>query len=176
MKTVAGFAALGLLLLLAQAAASWFPDVFRPDPLLVFALVMGLRGSSLSSLVLAFGAGVAVDVQSGSPLGLYALLRVTACVVTRAFDGALYLRAPAPWAIFVAGYALVDVVLMALCLHWFVGETGLGWSALLVRTPGSALATALVSAPVLWAFRRLDVESGRDPGWGVLASGTRARP
>ncbi len=50
MKTVVWFAGLGLVLLLAQGAASWLPETLRPDPLLVFALAMGLRGSSVSSL------------------------------------------------------------------------------------------------------------------------------
>ena len=176
MRSAFGFAVLGGVLLLAQAVASLLPGLFRADPILVFALVMGLRGSSTTALLLAFASGLAVDVLSGSPLGLFALLRATACVATRAFDGALYLRAAAPWAIFVAGYTLADALLLGLCLLWFVGDTGLSWLALLLHAPGAALATALVAAPVLWAFRRIDQDSGRESAWGFVASGTRSRP
>lgn len=175
MKTVAWLLALGLVLLLAQGAAGWLPGALRPDPLLVYALALGLRGSSSISLLLAGGAGLAVDVWSGSPLGLFALLRATACVATRMLDGALYLRAPAPWTFFVAVYSVVDALLMALCLHWFVGDVTLSWSALLTRAPGAALTTGLCAAPVLWAFRRIDADAVRESGWGFLATGTRAR-
>ena len=176
MKTVVGFAVLGLILLLAQGAVSWLPETFRPDPLLVFALAMGLRGGSVSSLLLACAAGVALDVWSGSPVGLFALLRSTACVATRAFDGALYLRAGLPWTFFVATYTVVDALLMVVCLQWFVGDASVAWGPFLLRLPGAALASGLLAAPVLWAYRRIDADAVRETGWGFIASGTRARP
>jgi len=175
-KAVVWFAGLGLVLLLAQGAASWLPETLRPDPLLVFALAMGLRGSSVSSLLMACAAGVAVDVWSGSPVGLFALLRTSACVATRAFDGALYLRAGLPWTFFVAVYSVFDALLMVLCLQWFVGDASLAWGPFLLRLPGAALATGLIAAPVLWVYRRIDVDAGRESSWGFIASGTRARP
>jgi cell shape-determining protein MreD len=175
-KTVVWFALLGLILLLAQGAASWFPETLRPDPLLVFALAMGLRGGSVSSLLLACAAGAALDVWSGSPVGLFALLRSSACVATRAFDGALYLRAGLPWTLFVAAYSVVDALLMVLCLQWFVGDATLAWGPFFLRLPGAALATGLIAAPVLWAYRRIDADAVRETGWGFIASGTRARP
>ncbi len=177
MKPLLRLLGLGLVLLLAQAAASrGLPEGFRPDPLLVFALAMGLRGSSTSSLLLAFGFGLTVDVLSGAPVGLFAMLRATACVVTRAFDGALYLRAALPWAIYVAAYAVFDGLLMGLCLYWFTPAAALSAGALLLRAPGNAIATALVAAPVLAVFRLLDADSVRESGWSLIEPGTRARP
>ena len=171
MKERALLVAVGLALLLAQAVVQGvLPAAFRPDLVLVYALALGLRAGSSFGLVLAFGAGFAVDALSGAPLGLFALLRGTACVATRLFDGALYLRAPGPWAIFVAAYAVADLALMGVCLHWFAPEAALPWADLVLRAPGTALASAIAAAPFLALFRRLDSEGGREGGLGLIAS------
>lgn len=174
MKARALLVGLGLCLLLGQALLQTIlPPPVRPDLLLVYALVLGLRAGSSFSLVLAFLAGFAVDALSGAPPGLYALLRGTACAATRAVDGALYLRAGGPWAVYVGAYVVVDLLLLGLCLAWFAPEGAPPWSSLILRAPGVVVSTALFALPVLALFRRIESESSRDAGLGMLAGSPR---
>ena len=174
MKAVAKLAGVGLALVLVQLLiAAALPPQIRPDLVLMFALALGLRGGT-RRLLLAFALGFLVDVFSGSPPGLFALLCGTACAVTRGVDRALYLRAPVPWAASVAGYTLVDGLLLGLTLRVLLPESALGWWALLSRLPGEVLLTALAAGPFLILFLRLDVDAepdGRRAGLGLI--GTR---
>lgn len=164
------------LLLFQVLAIAVLPDSFRPDLILVFALAMGLRSRGLGPLVWAFAAGFAIDTLSGSPLGLYALLRGTACAASRLLDRALYLRAAGPWAIYVLGYAVVDALLMGVILRLFAPEAAISWGALVLRLPGMALTTAVLAAPLLGLFRWADSDPAREPGFAVSAlPGSRAR-
>ncbi len=178
MKFVLTLGGVGLVLLMLQGVVSTaIPVGIRPDLILIFALALGLRAGSSSGLVLAFLAGFAIDALSGAPLGLFSLLRGTACAATRAFDRALYLRAAGPWAIYVFGYSIADALLLGVCLRSFAPETALGWSQILLQAPGAALATALVAAPLLGVFRLLDADAGREAGWTLVTPrGSRARP
>ncbi len=172
MKDIARLGGVGLALVLAQVLLSEvLPARVRPDLVLVFALAMGLRSGGTRGLFLAFALGFLADVMSGSPLGLFALLRGTACVLTRFFDRALYLRAPAPWIAYVAGYTLLDGLLLGLTLRVFLPESAIGWGTILSRLPGGIALTALVAAPLLLLFLRLDLDTepdGRRSGLGLL--------
>lgn len=174
MKTRAWIALLALALLLVQAVvATLLPEPMRPDLLLVLALALGLGGGRTFGLLLAFGVGLAVDVLSGAPPGLYALLRGTACAATRALDGALYLRASGPWGIYAGVYAAVDLVALGVLLHWLTPEAAPPWTEVALRIPGSALGTALLAPGLLWVYRRVDREPGHELGLGFLAPGSR---
>jgi rod shape-determining protein MreD len=151
------------------------PAAVRPDLVLVFALAMGLRSHATSGLVWAFAAGFAVDALSGSPLGLYALLRGTAAAATRVFDKALYLRAPLPWAIYVLAWSIADAALLMGLLSLFDDGSGLSWGTLAVRLPGSALLSALFAALLLGVFRRLDPDPAAEGSLGSLAGGPELR-
>lgn len=165
---------LGLLLLLCQALAKeLFHERIRPDPLLVYALAMGLRAGTVSPLLLAFGFGFTMDVLSGSPLGLFALLRGTACATTRLFDRALYLRATSPWTVYVLVYALVDGTLPGLILGFVVPEAAPSWTSVLLRIPGSAIVTAILAGPVLSIVRRLGADTEGETSW--MSAGRRSR-
>lgn len=178
MTALAKLVGVGLALLLAQVLARLLlPAVIRPDLVLVFALAMGLRGGGTQGLLLAFGAGFVLDSLSASPPGLFALLCGTACATTRLLDKALYLRAAVPWAVYVAAYALANWVLFGLAQRVFTPGAEIPWMELVVRAPGTALATGLAAAPLLAVFRRLLVEADREGGWSALAAqGPRARP
>ncbi len=177
MSALAKLVGIGLALLLGQILArQLLPQAIQPDLILIFALAMGLRGGGLQGLILAFGAGFVLDVLSASPLGLYSLLCGTACAATRLFDKALYLRAAGPWATYVGVYVVVDWVLLGVAQRLFAPEGVSGWTELLVRAPGTAVATAVVAAPLLSVFRRLLSESESDGAWPVLAPhGPRGR-
>ena len=168
---------IGLALLLGQVLARLIlPPEIRPDLILIFALAMGLRGGGIQGLFLAFGAGFVLDALSASPLGLFALLCGTACAATRLFDKALYLRAAGPWATYVGVYVLVNWLLLGSAQRLVAASSVSEWSDLLLRAPGTALATALAAAPLLSVFRRLLSESERDGAWPVLAThGSRGR-
>lgn len=178
MKPALKLVGFGLVLLLVQAlGVTLLPESLRPDPMLVFALAMGLRAAGTGGLLLAFLAGFAVDALSGAPLGLFALLRGTACAATRVAGQALYLRATLPWALYVLAYAIADALLLGACLRWFAEDASLLWGTLLWRAPGTALATALLAAPLLAVFCRLDADPGREAGFTFLEPrGSRARP
>ncbi|MEE2703037.1 MAG: rod shape-determining protein MreD [Myxococcota bacterium] len=148
---------LGLaLLLMQQLLASLLPHAFRPDLLLVYALALGLRSRAIESLLIAFAFGYAVDVLSGAPIGLYALLRATACLVTHVADRGLNLRGPGPWVGYVAAYAVVDTLLLGQILHLAQPGLLLPWSEVAIRLPGTVILTAAVAAPLYRLFMRLD--------------------
>ncbi len=163
MTALSKLAGVGLGLVLLQVLlASVLPSAIRPDLVLVFALALGLRSGGTTGLFLAFGLGFTVDVLSGSPPGLFALLRGTACVATRALDHVLYLRAPGPWVAYVVGYTIVDALLMGLALNVFLPESALGWVTVLRRLPGQVVVMAIVAAPLLLLFLRLEVAAKPD--------------
>jgi rod shape-determining protein MreD len=168
----------GLALILGQAIARFaLPTAVQPDLVLVFALALGLRGGGVQGLVLAFGAGFVEDVLSASPPGLFALLCGTACATTRLLDRALYLRAAAPWGLYVGAYTLANFALFGAAQRLFAPDTAVPFGQLLLRAPGAAVITALCAAPLLHLFRRLLVESDRDGSWPVLATqAPRGRP
>ena len=172
MKALAKLAAAGLALVLLQVLlAAVLPAAASPDLVLVFALALGLRSSGGRGLLLAFALGLLVDVLSGSPPGLFALLRGTACAATRAFDRALYLRAPAPWVAYVVGYTIADGLLMGLAVWIFLPESALGWWTIVSRLPGGLVANAIIAAPLLLLFLRLDGDAEprtRRDGLGLI--------
>jgi len=167
--------ALGLALLLAQTlVASLLPPNARPDLVLIFAMAMGLRrGIETRALLLAFGLGFALDVLSGGPPGFWALLRGTACVATRLFDQALYLRAALPWAIYATGWAAADWALQGVALHTLVPQVTLPWSEIMANAPLSSLLTGICAGLLMGVFRRIDADADRDGNWGLLASSAR---
>jgi rod shape-determining protein MreD len=168
---------IGIALLLAQTVTRLvLPVWLQPDLVLVYALALGLRGGGVQGLLLAFGAGFVLDVLSGSPPGLFALMCGTACAATRMLDRALYLRAAAPWAGYVGIYTLLNFGLVGAAQRMFAPGSEVAWSEALMRAPGAAVLTALCAAPLLHVFRRLLVEADRDGSWPVLAAGARGRP
>lgn len=176
MNRLAKLAGLGLAAVLVQVLArAIFPAWLRPDLVLVFALALGLRGGT-GGLVLAFGSGFVVDALSGSPPGLFALLRGTACAVTRAVDHALYLRAAVPWALYVLGYCVFDAVALGLSHRFFLDGGALPWMLILTQLPGSALFTALLAGLLLPAFLNVDAEAGRESGLALAGRSSRAGP
>ena len=160
-----------LLLLLQQLVVLLLPPWARPDLLLVLALGLGLRSRGAESLALAFALGFGIDALSGAPLGLYALLRGTACAATRFVDRALFLRSAAPWLLYAGAYALADSVLLGGILRLFVPDSSLAWPDILARAPLLALATALFGVPVFWAIRRAD--GNGEPDGAVPLVGSR---
>ena len=135
---------------------------------------LGLRiGGGAGALALAFLMGFCVDVLSGSPLGLYALLRGTACVATRLVDRALYLRASLPWAIYVMAYAFVDAVLMSLTLRVLVPEGVIPWGTVLLHVPLAGFITAILAVPVLSVTLRLEAELQGEGAWTSLTPRAR---
>ena len=163
-----------LLLLLQSLLTELLPKGPRPDLVLIFALVMGLRAAGTGGLVVSFLLGMAVDVLSGSPLGLYALLRGSACAATRLFDRAIYVRSSVPWAIYVGGYTLLDGALLGGVTQTLVQDISFSWSSIFLPLPFSAVFTALVAVPLLGLVRRWDHESQVEGSFAGLTS--RVRP
>ena len=171
--------ALGIGMLVFQALlTALLPLGFRPDVVLVFAAAMGLqRGREMQGLVFAFGIGFAMDVMSGSPLGLYALLRGTACAATRVLDRALYVSTPLSWALYCGVYWVVDWLAVGLILQFLQPAAALPWAEIARNAPGAAVLTALVASALLGLFRRIDSGSERDTDWDSFGrGGQRVRP
>ena len=59
-------------------------------------------------------------------------------------------------------YSAVDAVLLGWALALFSPESALPWGDVLVRVPIGALLSAVVAAPLLQVFTRLDGEGERD--------------
>ena len=164
--------ALALLCLLAQQlVVAVLPVWLQPSLPLVLALALGLRARSTESLIMAFGLGFVVDTLSGSPAGLHALLSGTACAAARMVDGALFLRAPAPWVLFAALYSVIDTALLAGVLALAIPEAAPGWAAVLVRVPGAAIMNAILAPGVVALVRRADGDSeGEGAAGGLVGS------
>jgi len=160
-----------LVLLLAQQAVTVvLPPWVRPDFLLAAALALGLRQRATESLILAFGLGFMLDALSVTPMGLYALLRGTACAAARLVDRSLFLRAPTPWLLLTALWGLIDGLLLGALLGLFAPEAAPGWTELLARVPGNALATAVVALPTLVLIQWADGETDADSGSHLVGS------
>lgn len=171
MKGYAQLVAIGLALVVLQGLAlESISERFYPDLVLIFALAMGLRARGIGGLVLAFAIGFLVDVTAQVQPGLYALLRGTACATTRLMDRALYLRSGGPWALYVGAYVVFDGIFMGVLLQLFAREVAVAWDAILWRTPGVALLTALCAAPLLHWLRRFDSSASHETGWGLIGS------
>jgi rod shape-determining protein MreD len=168
---------LGLAMLLGQMlVVNVLPPPARPDLVLIFSMAMGLaRGYEARALLLAFGLGFTLDVLSGNPPGLWALLRGTACVATRLFDRALYLRAPVPWAVYATGWAFADWTLQAVVVHNLVPDVSLPWNEVLRLAPVCSVVTGVCAGLLMGAFRRIDAEADRDGDWSLLASSPTRR-
>ena len=167
MSIALGLSALGIGLLVCQALfAELVPVWFRPDLVLVFAAAMGLhRASPMQGLLHAFGIGFAMDVLSGSPPGLYALLRGTACAATRLLDRSLYVSTPLSWGLYCGVYWLFDRLAFALLLGATLPDAAPPWGELARNAPGAALLTAVVAGGLLRLFNRFDSEPDLGPEW-----------
>jgi hypothetical protein len=117
-----------------------------------------------------------MDVLSGSPLGLFALLRGTACALTRLFDRALFLRGAIPWGAYVAAFVALDAVLMAGVIRVFDPASAPGAEQILALLPVRVPLTALLAMPLLPLFLRLGSPAERESLLSSLAlRGSRSR-
>jgi rod shape-determining protein MreD len=159
---------LGVLFVIVQSLIMNLTDRrLYPDLVLVLALALGLRGDRTFPLVLAFGFGFAIDVLSSST-GLYALLRGTACAATHVADRALYLRAPAPWAMYTLGYVIFDTVLLGVITQTLKPDLAPTWSDLLWPVPIVAVLTSLAAAPLYPVIERMEATNSFETSWGTL--------
>jgi rod shape-determining protein MreD len=167
-------AALAIGLLVVQVLMHRvLPEALCPDLILIFAVAMGIRAGGAGGLVLAFGAGLLVDMGlAGAQPGLYALLRGTACALTRVADRALYLRAGGPWALYAGCYVVIDALLLGLVGRAMMQGAAIPWGDLLWRSPAIAVLTGLAAVPVLSLVQRLDAD-GADAVWGLVGSRSR---
>lgn len=175
MKSALKLIALGGMLVLVQVLfRTSLPAALSPDLVLIFAAAMGLRTTGTLGLWVACAIGMLVDVLSSSPSGLFALICATACAVTRALDGALYVRAPGPWAAYMAAMTVASILLMGLCLSWFRPGAAVTWAELLVTVPGRAVTTGICGALLLPILLLADADPSRDPGLGLIAGNGRS--
>jgi rod shape-determining protein MreD len=150
-------AILGGIILVLQTTSLAFlaPGDCKPDLMLVAVGWAGLRATYSVGVTFAFVAGLAVDVMSGSPLGLFGLIY---CLV---FCGYAYVHAVFPlddyvgWATTIFGAALISAVVV-LSARWLHGPMGFGWHAaawVLLKSLSTAV-LSLVMFPCmdgLWA-------------------------
>lgn len=157
-----GLALVGLWIV--GGAAEWIPRGWLPDPALLVAVALGLRVPGAPGLVTAWAVGWTADLASAGPLGVHALLDMTAWLLTR------------------AGAQRVDLARSVVLVPFVVGLTAVHaageWLLVGVPEPGrAALAVAIphatANAAAALAVRRLfDAVLGRvdpeDPMHGAL--------
>lgn len=143
------------LVLQTTSLAFLVPAALKPDLMLIVVGWAGLRATYSVGVTFAFVAGLAVDLMSGAPFGLFALIY---CLI---FFGCAYAHAVFPlddyigWATTIFVGALISA-LAVLLARWLGGPMGFGLPVaawVLVKSLSTAIA-ALVIFPCMdgvWA-------------------------
>jgi rod shape-determining protein MreD len=144
-KDVVFLAAVAVLVLAVQTAcmSSFVTASYKPDLFLVFVFWTGLRFPFIPGVGLAFAGGLFVDLLSGSPVGLFAIIYCSTFVACGYLNAVFQIDTPAGRAvtIFAAALASAGIVVLARTL---TGPSGVGWNSLLWFASKS-LITALSS-------------------------------
>lgn len=141
----------GLVLLILQTTAVGFmiPARFKPDLVLVLVSWAGLRLALLPGMGFSFGIGILVDLMSGSPVGLFALIYSLVFVVLGYLDATFDIDRPLGQAIAVFGATLFSGMAV-LSVSWLSGPLEFtvhsAWEMLLKAFVGGLAAVVMIPA------------------------------
>ena len=143
----------GIVLLVFQTTAMGFvvPVEYKPDLVLILVVWAGLRITFLSGVCFAFAIGIFVDLLSGSPTGLFALIYCLVFVSCVQFDATFDIKRPLSRTILVFGSAFA-AALGVLLVRRLSGSIGIGWNVFAWMV-GKSIIAAVAALP---AFPLLD--------------------
>jgi rod shape-determining protein MreD len=98
---------------------------YKPDLILILVVWAGLRASYTAGVGFAFVAGLCVDVLSGSPTGLFALIYCLVLVTSGYVDAIIPIDDPVGWMTIVFLATLFSACIV-LIMRWLAGPVGLG--------------------------------------------------
>ncbi|MDQ7783220.1 MAG: rod shape-determining protein MreD [Desulfomonilaceae bacterium] len=130
-----------LVVVIVQVASIGFvvPAAYKPDIMLILVVWAGIRLEAVPGIVLAFFGGIVVDIFSGSPTGLFALVYCLTFVASGSANSTFDIDTPVGRALVVFVAALLTGVFVVLT-RWFAGPLGAGTYAV-----PAALAKSLIT-------------------------------
>jgi rod shape-determining protein MreD len=143
------------LLLVAAAAAGWFPRGWLPDPGLLVVIALARRFGGVRGLLAAWAIGWTCDLLTGSALGQYALFDLVAWGLTRSVQGRIELDRLPVLATFVAALTALEAGTLALTGPIHVFDPA-GLAILAPHALANALAAPLVRRLVDGVLDRFD--------------------
>jgi rod shape-determining protein MreD len=143
--------AIGLSLLILQTSAIgfWVSAFYKPDLVLVLVCWAGLRLTILPGIGFSFGIGILVDLLSGSPMGLFALIYSVVFLVCGYLEAILDINGHLGRAVTVFGATVFSGAVMIL-MRWLSEPLELtlytAWGILLKATVGGLAAILFIPA------------------------------
>lgn len=148
---------MGTVLLGLQTTSMGFlvPVEYKPDLMLILVVWTSLRATFMTGICFGFAAGIVMDLLSGAPAGLFALVYCVvfvACGYVKAvvsIDGHVGRGVLALGAALATGFAV-------LLERWLGGPVGFGWNVLgwiIVKSLITALTAVLLFPLIEWAWR-----------------------
>jgi rod shape-determining protein MreD len=162
LRTVLFLVAIGMAALVLQTTSWGFlvPAAYKPDLILILVLWVSLRMTFAIGAGFAFAVGLAIDVLSGSPTGLFALIYCLLFVTCGYLHSTFRIDVLSGKAVTVFGATLAAGGIVFL-VRWLSGPFELGWSVsqwVLLKSLVAAMASLVVFPVVdrMWAgFSRL---------------------
>jgi rod shape-determining protein MreD len=157
LKDVLFISLIGMAALVLQTT-SWvflIPAAYKPDLILILVLWASLRMTFLIGVGFAFAGGVAVDMLSGSPTGLFAIIYCLLFVTCGFLHATVSMDVASGRALAVFGSTLAAGCVV-LCLRWQSGPVELSWGLpkwILLKSTIAALASLAIFPAVdsVWA-------------------------
>jgi len=131
------------------------PSPFKPDFFLILVYWTSLRLPFAFGVALCFGGGMLVDLLSGSPLGLFALLYCLVLVSCGYLNTVFEMDTPITRAVIILAAALASAGIV-LSTRSLLGPLDMGWHSL-VQVMEKSLSTSLVSVAIFPAVDRFRV-------------------
>lgn len=141
------------LVLQTTSLAFLIPVSYKPDLILILVAWASLRMPFTVAAGFAFFAGILIDLLSGSPMGLFAIIYCAILVMCGYCQATLQMESPVAQGVVICFMTLIAGAVVLLT-RWIGGPMGFGWNAvqwILLKS----LFTALTSAVVLPLLDRI---------------------
>ena len=143
---------LGLVIISVQSTIlhNFQYSAVTPDLTLIFVIYLGIFYGQIGGILLSFFLGYMLDIVSGSPFGVYTLLRIVIFILTKQATKNFYFGGILPQLSFVFLLSILDGILLVLVLYLSGSVVILGSLAIKIVMIQTFL-TVIVS-PVLFYF------------------------
>ncbi|MFH1116217.1 MAG: rod shape-determining protein MreD [Pseudomonadota bacterium] len=132
----------GILVVIVQTAVVGIvvPPAYKPDIMLILVVWVSLRPSMIGGIAFAFAGGILVDLFSGSPTGLFALVYCLIFVASGSANSTFEMNRPIARALVVFASAMGSGGAVVLA-RWLAGPIDAG-----IHTPTVILEKSVITA------------------------------